>query len=207
MENSQEMGNQQVTLVELGWLAGIIDGEGYIGLRLDDQKGREFRSIRPEIHICNTEEIIVLTANDIMKRLGVNGYIRASKGRKGVKDNYRVTIKRMSQAVILLKAVEPFLIGSKRERANFIIRFCELRLSNPGVRNPNIGNGKRGAGRIKPYTEEEWTIFEKVGPMSRRGTSEAIREVQRHNSEIWNTMEERRKNGLPVTFPTLKKSI
>ena len=187
-----EMDNQQVTPVELGWLAGIIDGEGYIGLRLDDQKGRQYRSIRPEIHVCNTEEVIVLMTADIMKRLGVNGCIRAATGRTGVKDNYRVTIKRMAQAVILLKAIQPYLIGSKKERARLIIRFCELRLSNQGIRNPNIGDGKRGAGRIKPYTEEEMAIFELVGPMSRRGSSEATREMQRHNSEIWAMMEARK---------------
>ena len=31
-EVKTEMGNQQVTREEIGWIAGFIDGEGYLGI-------------------------------------------------------------------------------------------------------------------------------------------------------------------------------
>ena len=189
------MDNQQVTLAELGWLAGIIDGEGYIGLcpQHDLRRNSDHR-VRPELHISNTDEAIILKAHDIIKRMGVNAYIRAAKANTNVKkDQYRLTVLRMSQALSVLKPCLPYLTGDKQERARLIVQFIELRQANEGIRNPNIGNGKRGAGRIKPLTTEEQLILDTVNEMSKRGTSEAIREARRETSVLWQLHRERQR--------------
>lgn len=188
------MDNQQVTLAELGWLAGIIDGEGYIGLRPmhDNRKGPEYVVYGPELHISNTDEAIILKAADICRRLGSNAYIRHSPMNGRVKkDQYRLQTRRMTQTLLILKPVLPYMTGGKQRRGELIVRFIELRLSNEGIRNPNIGNGKRGAGRIKPLTPEEQAIYNEVAPMSHRGTSEAIREARRQTSAIYAMQQQR----------------
>lgn len=187
------MGDQQVTQAELGWLAGILDGEGYVGLRLQvDTRKKLHRYINPFVSVTNTDEAIILRIHEIAKRLGASLYIRACKACKnGKKDYFVAQSHKMTHVLLLLAPVMGYMTGEKRERAELVVRFCKLRKSNEGIRNPDIGNGKRGAGRIYPYTTEEWGIFEKCAPMMRRGTSEAIREARRQTSEIWALMDSR----------------
>lgn len=186
------MDNQQATLSDLGWLAGIIDGEGYLGLRKQWVRRNSHPNIGPELHICNTDEAIVLKAARIMRELGVNAYVRGTKAKGVKKDVFKVQVKHFAKTIRLLTPLLPYLTGNKQERATLIIRFCELRTQNQGVRNPNIGDGRRGAGRIKPYTDEEWAIYEQVGPLTRRGASEATREVRRLKSEVFAAMDARK---------------
>ena len=80
------MGNQQATDAELGWLAGIIDGEGWLGVSLETEhwyregKNTRQQSIKVEIKVVNCDPEIVVKTAQIMQKLGVNPYIRQPKG-------------------------------------------------------------------------------------------------------------------------------
>ena len=175
------MGNQQETASEseLGWLAGIIDGEGYIGLIMEKQTRVNNERIVPQLHITNCDEAIVLRARDIMRKLGVNPYIRASKS-KGVKrDIYRLQTKRYAVLLRLLTILCPYMTGEKQERGEFVREFCEVRLGTPRQ------------GIKKPHTPRELEIYEHCKPIQKRGSSETIRQEQRQTSEIWKIMDAR----------------
>ena len=181
------MDNQQVTPYELGWLAGIIDGEGYLGLQKENDK-RNSKKIRykftPCIHITNCDEAIVLKSRDIIKKLGANFYVRACKGRKNTKDHYRLQTRRFKNILIVLKATIPYLTGTKQERAKLLLEFCKLRKEAPKIIECNKGQG--GKRWCRPYTKPEVDIFDKLKPMQKRGqTSETARQIQRLKSELW----------------------
>lgn len=186
------MSNQQVTQAELGWLAGIIDGEGYLGLRLHKDyrnKNAEYRMIRPEIHITNCDEEIILKTRDIAAKIGVNAYIRASKASGKVKrDSFRFQIKHLNKTIRLLKPLTEHLTGNKQKRAKLMIEFCESRLSRPFERKTE-GIGKERSGAVKPYNKREIKIYSEIGPLMRRGTSETTRENLRLSSELFKIME------------------
>ena len=62
------MDNQQERLVRLGWLGGIIDGEGNVSVCLTkDHRRADERLIYPVIKISNTSKILLDEVADILR--------------------------------------------------------------------------------------------------------------------------------------------
>lgn len=188
------MDNQQVTLIELGWLAGIFDGESWIGFTLNglsqgiDVQNRQGATVKVEIKINNTDPLIVQRTAEIFRKLGVEAYVREVKPSDSVKNRvFEVSTKHMKTVELLLKQLQPYLVGEKKERASLMLRFIELRRDAPGVENPAYANGRKGRHgprTLKPYTEEEIAIIERCRELQVRGTSETTRE--RRNAAVDN---------------------
>jgi len=192
------MDNQQITAFEIGWLAGIIDGEGYMGLQKEiDRRHREHIIIDSQIHITNTEEKIILKARDIMRKIGINPYIRATKQKNVKKDIFILQIHRFAAVRKLLEVLIPYLTGTKKERAELIYEFCKLRLNAPTYRKTE-GIGKERSGRIKPYTERQIEIYNSCKAFQKRGISETMRQEQRLTSEIWSQMKSRQLGAVKI---------
>ena len=177
------MGNQQATVsdIDLGWLAGIIDGEGYVGLQIEWKTKRNQDRICPQVHISNCDEAIVLRARDVMRSIGINPYIRATKANTQIRrDQYRLQTKRYSNILRLLTVIAPFMTGEKKERAELVREFCDIRLNS---------DWKHGEG--KPHTARELEIYDICKPKQKRGASETTRQAQRQTSAIWSIMRSR----------------
>jgi hypothetical protein len=181
------MGNQQATDAELGWLAGIIDGEGWLGMSVETEhwyrlgyNTRQY-SIKVEIKVTNCDPEIIVKTSQIMQTIGVNPYIRqpAVELKPNHKIHFEASIKRMAPVQRILLAIRPYLVGSKAERADLILRFIQLRTDNPGIANPAYADnarGRRGPRTIKPYTEEEMHLVDQCRALqSRKGASETTR--------------------------------
>lgn len=97
--------------VALGYLAGLIDGEGSIGVRA---KGNQFLSI------YNTELAVMewLTAN-------VGGHVGGSPDRRGRELCYCWTVQRARDVIAILCAVRPYLIA-KAEDAERVRLYIEV---------------------------------------------------------------------------------
>lgn len=182
------MDNPQATDAELGWLAGIIDGEAWLGMSVETEHwyrvGYNTRqsSIKVEIKVTNCDPEIVYKTAAIMQKLDVNPYIRTQGAPTKVnhKQVYEVSTKRMAPVQRILTAVQPYLVGSKAERAALILRFIELRQNNPGIRNPAYteggSGGRKGPATLRPYTDEELALVEQCRALqSRKGASETTR--------------------------------
>jgi hypothetical protein len=179
------MDDQQATDIEIGWLAGIIDGEGWIGMSLETEhfyrKGYNTRqkSVKVEIKVVNTDPAIIVQTAMIMRKLGVNPYLRSSSRTGEKRDVYEASIKRMAPVQRVLQVIQPHLVGTKQQRANIMLQFIELRQTNPGVPNPAYANGakgRHGPGTIRPYTVEELELVEQCRALqARSGASETTR--------------------------------
>jgi hypothetical protein len=186
-----KMGNQQATLAEIAWLAGFVDGDGYIGLTKNschDKKTKRFNtSVTAMLHISNCDEEIILKARDVMRKLGLNPYIRMYKeGKRSRKrDHYRVQVKHMRKMIKLLTPLIPYMTGNKKQRAELVLEFCESRLNQKPVPLPKIDNGGRAnSGTCKPFTVRQLEILEECGKLSARGASSTARTAARKKSEI-----------------------
>lgn len=174
-EAKAEMDNQQVTQAEFGWLAGIIDGEGYLGIQRYKTRNNHM-SYTVELSICNTDEQIIIKVRDIIKKLEINPYINQSsfkmKHRPNHKMVWKIVIHRMSPVMKILQRIKPFLVGAKKERAELIIEYCTSRLNNfvQGSHYKNV------------ITEREVQIVESCIAMQKRGTSETTRKAQLERS-------------------------
>lgn len=120
-------GNQQATDIELGWLAGIYDGEAYLGF--SRQNSKHVRSIRTDIQLVNCNAEIVVKAVGILHKIGINPYIRERiHDKKNWRTNFIVTINKFSHVKRFLDVVGHMLTGEKAARAHLMRELVESRM-------------------------------------------------------------------------------
>ena len=115
---------RKFTPTEAAWLAGVVDGEGSIGLY---DYGREGK--RVQIQMGNTNKAFVEEMKRIIGGIGSTVYrTKFSKGGKephiGRKPMFHYTLKGSLRCYFVLKQVIPYLI-IKKEKAQSIINKLE----------------------------------------------------------------------------------
>lgn len=159
MDNPQ--GTLPVSETEKAWLAGIIDGEGSVILSFQVH-GHKLWNALPEVHVGNTEQVMIETIADIYNRLGVGRYISRRKlattngvtGERGkaYKDLYVVAVVGFLRVRKLLPNIMPYLVTSKRHRAELLCRYVEQRCTRIYPEGENRGTRQ---GRKAPYSLED----------------------------------------------------
>lgn len=191
------MDNQQTSLTDLAWLAGIIDGEGWIGLSLaidDRSKTRRTVVVKTEIKINNTDREIIARCQRIWKQIGVNPYYREYKYKAKAyrKPVYEVATKHMTGVLKLIDATLPYLTGNKLERAKLMKEFIKSRQVAGTIKVPDdhyTGQGPKAL--TAPYSEREVEIVEKcralqsngVSTTARRNRDEAVQDFKIRNQQ------------------------
>lgn len=125
------MGNQQATDLEIGWLAGIYDGEGYIGFTR--QNAKKVRSIRPDIQLVNCDPDVILKTRTILNMIGINPYIRERiHSKQGVEAkwsrNYILSMSKFSDVKKFIDTIGHLLTGEKKKRAGLMIQLVNSRI-------------------------------------------------------------------------------
>jgi hypothetical protein len=138
MEKSSVHGvNQQETLTEeeIGWLAGLIDGEGSIIMSNRHKKiGKwEGKGVEVQVTMGNTDGGIVKKYIDLLRKIGINPYVvERMPNQHGhlIRPIVYATISRMEHIKKLLEILEPNLAGEKKHRAKIMIEFVTKRISS-----------------------------------------------------------------------------
>jgi len=100
---------------EASWLAGVIDGEGSIGLYDYGKEGR-----RVCIQLSNTDKDFV---NEVRRIIGCGSQVNRSKwhkSHKGRKQMYLYCLKGSNRCYWTLKQILPYLIIKKGKAVNII---------------------------------------------------------------------------------------
>jgi len=151
---------------EAAWLAGIIDGEGSIGI----SKNGNGTSLRAAVQMSMTCEKTILHAIGLCKKAGVVacGYTYQEKKPEKHRDAAYLRVTRLHDIRTLGRIVAPFAV-TKSRHWELILSFCDLRLE--GVRIEDDGMVTRGGSRKwwKPYTEKEWNIYDEIRQLNARG--------------------------------------
>lgn len=135
----------------LAWLAGIIDGEGSVGLYLrkptpaaikwkaDHQRMVSYRYLHPVVTITNTDEAMVLEIRAIGDVLGVRGALGQEFEPKHPthRPHWRITFKSKAACDLILRATLPYLI-TKRVRAELVLRAIAHRRSFGGQKRGGV---------------------------------------------------------------------
>ena len=107
---------------DLGWLAGIIDGEGSINASIVScgyarADGTTSQSVRVAVCIGNTSESMIGRVMSIASRIGVecNLHLEGNKGRLGTRPLWMVTFSGAKRSVALLEAVLPHLTAKRAQ--------------------------------------------------------------------------------------------
>lgn len=163
--NDVTMGNQQATESELGWLAGIYDGEGYFGLC---RQGRRARSIKPHIELVNCDPDVIVRTVTSLRSIGVNPYLReVIRGDR--RKIFKVVIGTFAGIKTFLDLVGHLLTGEKKKRADLV---------------HTLVNSRIGKTRKDLYTDQELemveTYFTKLKGIKIRGNTHLI-----DSSKVW----------------------
>lgn len=122
------MGNQQATESDIGWLAGIIDGEGHIGISFQSRRRR--KSVRCDLQIVNTDAALIEKVVRILRAIGVNPYLRNRTHIKSTwATNTIVSVGKMAQIKRVLDQVLSHLTGTKQKRAALMLALIESRMT------------------------------------------------------------------------------
>ena len=154
------MGNQQERFeIELSWLAGIIEGEGWISLAVcknwQQSKSTENSftlAFTPCVGMVNCDFIIVEKVKYLFEKLGIKYRYQLRKsfvGSDGIsrKEKAEVSVISQKNIRILATSLIPFMIGEKKDRFIKLLKFLDIRSSKPR------------SGKNSKYGKEEMDIY------------------------------------------------
>ena len=173
MDNQQETQEklaERLTLAEIGWLAGIIDGEGsfYMYPTFAEGKKQKYRRFAVGFGVSNTDEGLILKVAELCDKIDSKLRIKEYKSKSVKKKKYwKAETQTMAKVRRIIKVTLPYLT-CKQVRAKLLLRFIDSRLANW----KRYGAAK---GRRCHYTEEEICLAEEIVRLNGRGSSEAIR--------------------------------
>jgi len=145
--------------IELGYITGLIDGEGSISLTWDYKKDNKKRKVflcpRITIQMTHKETIdkvhkLLMRSNFIHSLYEVSN--RSKYYKKHYKNIYRIQMYRAEEIFSLLKIIKPILI-TKKKQAKLLIEFCESRFKR----------------KYLAYTDREWAIYKEMRGLNKRG--------------------------------------
>jgi hypothetical protein len=136
-----------LTEAEKGWIAGIIDGEGYIGLV---ENNNETRSLTPRVDVHSTTKCMQVE----LQRLVGMGYLGRKRLREGEKQLFGWSLWAVETVGPFLEVVTPYLIV-KRRVAHVVLDYCT----------------RRRALRGQPYDARDWRALKRVRELNKRGRS------------------------------------
>ena len=157
------MENQQGTLTEgeIGWLAGIIEGEGSITMNVRKKTWKGWSGIGVDLTVCvsNTDALILEKVADLLRRIsGHEPYINEFKKSPVYKADgtvymnpktsiLNISVGKMGAILSVLSAIEPHMAGEKSARARLMMDFIRRRMER------KTENTKTG---VAAYDKYDW---------------------------------------------------
>lgn len=135
-----------VTHLELGWLCGIIDGEGSIVIV---KRGTTYV---PSVKMSNTSKLLVDKFCDILDRLDISHSTYGKQKEGNRKYQWEVNIDGGKRTLKLLLLIKDLLV-CKQKQAYKVIEWIESRSEN----------------RRKPYSDIELQLRNDVMKLNARG--------------------------------------
>lgn len=123
------------------YLAGLIDGEGYLGLLPSKVKGLKNQSFEPVIKICLTGKSGYLVIKKLQEQFG--GTMESRKIQKGKRQPWTWALKSRRKVKDFLLPIETHMLV-KQDQANVLIQFCGLPNTHSNYKSfdPEIVNRK-----------------------------------------------------------------
>lgn len=178
--------NLQVTgnLARIGWLAGIIDGEGTISLLISERRGADSRCnlrVQPRVSAANTDMGIIGRMIDVLESIGVGRYVRNDRpmprdipGFHATKPVTTIQVDGFKRLQILLPLITPHLAGDKQRRAEILLRYIRQR----------DGRAESAGTRNMSYTQEDVdTILEFMSLTKSPNVGRLTRLLNEHTRE------------------------
>jgi hypothetical protein len=135
--------------VELGWLAGTLDGEASVGISTDSNQ-----QLKAAVQMVTTDETTARCVSALFVRLGLRSviYKYQEKHPERQKDYYTVRVVRLADLEILARTMEPVSV-TKNAQWRLLLQFVRSRLTQPN----------------RKYTDAERSLHLEMRDLNRRG--------------------------------------
>lgn len=166
-----ELDNQHGTIeTNLAWLAGMIEGDGWISIQTYSAPGSKFnRAVKPTIGVSNQDARIIQAVKAIWLQLGVEGWIGEASptaSSYSTRTMYAISTSKISNVNKVVKAILPYLRGEKLARAELVYEFTERRM-----KQKNLTYDVEDIGILKRFID---CFTEGKGPKSLRANLEGL---------------------------------
>jgi len=152
----------KINKTQRAWLAGFIDGEGYIGITFQRKKETRFSSATPRYHplliIVNTNKEVL----SFIKRVINDGKIYVGKESNGKwKKSYQYKLTKRDTLEEILTAILPYL-KLKNQQCKILLNFIRRRKNI----KPRTGEGSRG---ITSFNQRDQKLYQELLLLNKRG--------------------------------------
>lgn len=139
--------------ITIGWIAGMFDGEGYIGLwRRTDHRENYRDPYRVQMTISNTDKPTIVYLSEQLKLLGIPHHIKSQRrGTVKWRENWCVTISGMRRLKKFVDFFEEHCV-TKKEQIALVKEFIDRRMAV----NKNV-----------PYCNRDHEIYEQLKLLKR----------------------------------------
>ena len=154
--------SKSLTEPQKAYLAGFIDGEGYIGLTFQIKRETFQNSATPRYHpyliIANNNSPVLFYVKDI---IGEGRIYRQKRNIERQKPGFQYKLTKMEVLEKLLAAIEPYLVV-KRQQAKLLLKYLNTRRS----KKVTTGAGSRGS---TSFSREEEQIHQELLRVNKKG--------------------------------------
>lgn len=147
---SVEQSAGKITDEDIGWLIGVIEGEG--SFMINSHK-RQFRwDYEPKLQIVNTNSVLIEEAARIFKGLGIGRHVQdLTEQRRKVKPYKRVSVEGVKRLAYFLGVIPPERFRAKQVQARLMQQYLQSRLHD----RPNKPLSQEQLDLIKSLREHE----------------------------------------------------
>ena len=150
---------------QLAWLAGLIDGEGSVGITSHSDS-----SLAAVVQVCMTHEPTIRRAIQILRTHGIPTAKYTYQEKKAHhKDAHHFRVVRIADVKRLADLMMPFAV-TKLEQWKIVSEFCSIRITERGL-NPS-GQVRRGGdwrAGTKSYSSRERALAARAKEANKRG--------------------------------------
>lgn len=144
------MDNQQITLINDNYFAGLIDSDFGVYMTKNKYKGK--LSLRPRINFTNTRFELIEACASKLKCNNINHHVRLDKSTVG-RDHKRIQILRLGKCIDFVDKWSPFSIV-RRPQLLLLKEFCQSRV--------DFVRGEGWKFNNTPYTERQKELFSEI---------------------------------------------
>lgn len=154
------------TEVELAWLAGVFDGEGWIGLNKQRRSNSSHLRYTGAAVVATTSPKLAERIRDILTRLDVKCYYVETPAKLGADGSWRrhkwnISVSSNKMTARFLSAIRPYLV-EKQNQADLVLEYIAWRAgqpARPGGHNQTVILGmKEKAEEVrKALHEDRWS--------------------------------------------------
>jgi hypothetical protein len=146
--------------LEKAYLAGFLDGEGTISLRLRTQYGKQF--FTPIVSLCSTDKDIIDWATAV---IGYGSVQYKSKEKENNKACYWTRLRGINSIETFILDVFPYIhMKRKKKLAVLMLEWITLHKKTKNEQHPSVKKGEKFK-----FSEREYEIMAEMIELNRRG--------------------------------------